>query len=91
MTATLFIDESKSNGFRFAVSRIDNDAVDTVRKGVRRIAASHARRFHATHESAAAKRHALDILAALPSRISLSMCRLAARGLPHGKTESRGS
>jgi hypothetical protein len=64
--ASLFVDESKANGFRFAIAQIENDEVETVRRAVKRIAAPHARRFHSTHESTAAKRRALDVVARLP-------------------------
>jgi hypothetical protein len=64
--ATLFVDESKAGGFRFAIAQIENDEVETVRRAVKRIAAPHARRFHSAHESIAAKRRALDVVARLP-------------------------
>jgi hypothetical protein len=69
VAATLFVDESKVDGFRFVIMQIDSAHVADARRRVRALAAPNALRFHAANETSERKLRALDVVSALPARL----------------------
>jgi hypothetical protein len=64
----IYVDESKTHGFRFVMALVDDGSVETSRSAMKSLAARGARTFHASHESDRRRRQALRVVAALPVR-----------------------